>query len=68
MPSETLTGPVPAELANTVSQALHTASVKGLDLHQAIAVVIRVAFDYGVRDYGLGKTRRILNLIGWAKR
>jgi hypothetical protein len=58
--TETLTGPVPAELANTVSQAIHTASVKGLDLHQAIAVVIRVAWDYGVRGYGRGPMLALL--------
>jgi hypothetical protein len=58
--AESITGPVPAELANTVSQAIHVASVKGLDLHQAIAVVIRVAWDYGVRDYGRGPMRKLL--------
>lgn len=46
-----LTGSLPAELANAVSDAIFAAQQRGMELDEAVCVVLGVAADYGRAEY-----------------
>jgi hypothetical protein len=48
----TLTGPLPAALANSISDAIHEALRRGMHVDEAVGVVVGVAADYGRLQYG----------------
>lgn len=47
-----LTGKLPAILANAVSDAIHAALESGMEVDEAVCVVAGVAADYGRASYG----------------
>lgn len=47
-----LTGPLPAALANDVSDAIHRALKMGMAVDEACCVVVAVAADYARDSYG----------------
>lgn len=49
-----LSGKLPTDLANVVSDALHEAQEKGMDLDEAVCVTMAVAADYARERYGDG--------------
>jgi hypothetical protein len=49
---EIVTGPIPNDLANEVSDAIHRAMERGLGLDEAACVVAGVAADYLRVEYG----------------
>lgn len=50
----TITGRLPRDLANAVSDAIHAALEKGMATDEAVCVVAAVAADYGRMEYGDG--------------
>jgi hypothetical protein len=52
MSETTLTGRLPAELANAVSDAISSALKRGMEIDEAACVVAAVAADYARREYG----------------
>jgi hypothetical protein len=59
----TVTGQLPADLANAVSDAIHDALAKGMAIDGAVGVVIGVAADYGRAEYGDGYLSDLADLI-----
>lgn len=47
-----VSGPLPTELANTVSDALVVARRKGMELDEACCVALAVVCDYARGNYG----------------
>lgn len=48
----TLTGRLPTDLANAISDAIHAAIDAGMNTDEAVCVVLGVAADYGRDSYG----------------
>lgn len=47
-----LSGQLPTDLANEVSDAIHRALERGMDVDEAVCVVAAVAADYARSEYG----------------
>jgi len=47
-----ITGPLPRELANAVSSAIHFALQRGMAIDEACCVVAGIAADYARVEYG----------------
>lgn len=50
----TVTGRLPNDLANSVSDAIHAAQQAGMECDEAVCVAIGVAADYARIEYGDG--------------
>lgn len=48
----TITGVLPRDLGNDVSDAIHKALSKGMAVDEACCVVVTVAADYARQEYG----------------
>lgn len=58
-----VTGKLPADLANAISDAIHDSLGKGMPIDEAVGVVIGVAADYGRAEYGDGYLSDLADLI-----
>ncbi len=57
------TGPLPRELGNAVSDAIHAAMERGMETDEACCVAIAVACDYARGEYGDGYLEQLVKLI-----
>lgn len=48
----TATGALPRDLGNGVSDAIHAALIRGMEIDEAACIVIAVACDYARGQYG----------------
>jgi hypothetical protein len=51
-PLTTITGPMPANLANAISEVLHRIVMAGMPLDEACCVAVGVIADYARDQYG----------------
>jgi hypothetical protein len=51
-PLTTITGPMPANLANAISDVLHRITTAGMPLDEACCVAAGVIADYARHEYG----------------
>lgn len=58
-----LTGALPRDLANAVSDAIHAALAKGMEIDEAVGVVAGVAADYGRHQYGDGYLSKLALVV-----
>jgi hypothetical protein len=63
MGSATLTGRLPAELANQVSAAIAAALERGAETDEACCVAVQVAADYWRRRYGEGTLETLSKVL-----
>jgi hypothetical protein len=59
----TITGALPAELANAVSDAIAFAIKRGMEVDEAVCVAIGVAADYARGEYGDGFLKDLADVI-----
>ncbi len=58
-----MTGQLPNDLANAVSDAIHAALAKGMAIDEAVCVVAGVAADYGRGQYGDEYLKAIADIV-----
>jgi hypothetical protein len=63
MSRTTLTGPLPAELANAVSGAISSALKRGMEIDEAACVVAGVAADYARGGYGDAYLQELAEIV-----
>lgn len=56
-------GQLPASLANEVSNAIHRALERGMEVDEAASVVVAVAADYGRGKYGDAFLVSLVNVV-----
>ena len=61
--NSTLTGPLPAQLASAISDAIHAALEMGMEHDEAACVVVAVAADYGRMAYGDAYLKGLANVV-----
>ncbi len=61
--SSVLQGRLPADLGNAVSDAIYTATGKGMEMDEASCVVLTVVCDYARRSYGDAYLDQLAHLI-----
>ena len=52
MKNSLMSGRLPADLSNAISDAIHAAIERGMDVDEAACVVVSVAADYARMEYG----------------
>jgi hypothetical protein len=58
-----VSGELPATLGNAVSDAIFEAIKRGMEVDEAVSVVVAVASDYGCNAYGEAYRRRLAELV-----
>lgn len=61
--ASTMTGRLPAELANAVSDVIVGALKRGMEVDKAVCVVVAVAADYGCATYGQKYLRDLAEVV-----
>ena len=63
MDNATLTGKLPAKLANEISDAISRALESGMQTDEAASVVVSVAADYARGEYGDGYLNGLASVV-----
>lgn len=58
-----LTGLLPAALGNAVSDAIHAAVDRGMEMDEAVCVAVAVAADYARLEYGEGYLEQLAQVV-----
>lgn len=58
-----ITGRLPTDLSNEVSDAIHKALTRGMEPDEAVCVAMKVALDYGRHSYGDQYGHRLREMI-----